>query len=79
MPLTKNELPLLPLYLTGNYIFYGGSTIDQKIIWAKLKPDGSYTPEHIKKQGQQLKQFLSFPIVFVFDEIESWKRKRLML
>jgi hypothetical protein len=51
MPFTKNELALLPLYLTGNYTLYRGSIIDQNIIWAKVKSDGSYTPERIKKQG----------------------------
>ena len=51
LPLTKNELALLFLYLTGNYIFYSGSIIDQNFIWAKAKSDGSHTPELIKKQG----------------------------
>jgi hypothetical protein len=77
-PLSKNELAQLPLYLRGNYALYNGSIIDQNIIWAKVKADGNYTPEQIKKQGQQLKQFLGIPIVFVFDEIESWERKRLI-
>lgn len=77
-PLSKNELAQLPLYLRGNYVLYNGSIVDQNIIWAKVKSDGNYTPDQIKKQGQQLKQFLGLPIVFVFDEIESWERKRLI-
>lgn len=77
-PLSKNELAQLPLYLRGNYVLYNGSIIDQNIIWAKVKSDRNYTPDQIKKQGQQLKQFLGLPIVFVFDEIESWERKRLI-
>lgn len=77
-PLSKNELAQLPLYLRGNYVLYNGSIVDQNIIWAKVKSDGNYTPDQIKKQGQQLKQFLGLPIVFVFDEIESWQRKRLI-
>ena len=77
-PLSKKELAKLPLYLRGNYTLYNGSIIDQNIIWAKVKSDGSYTPDQIKKQGQQMKQFLGFPIVFVFDQIESWERKRLI-
>ena len=51
LPLSKNELALLFLYLTGNYIFYSGYIIDQNFIWAKAKSDGSHTPELIKKQG----------------------------
>ncbi len=77
-PLNKNVLAQLPLYLRGNYILYNGSIVDQNIIWAKVKSDGNYTPDQIKKQGQQLKQFLGLPIVFIFDEIESWERKRLI-
>ncbi len=77
-PLKKNVLAQVPLYLKANYILYNGSIVDQNIIWAKVKSDGNYTPDQIKKQGQQLKQFLGLPIVFVFDEIESWERKRLI-
>lgn len=77
-PLSKHELAQLPLYLRGNYVLYNGSIVDQNIVWAKVKSDGNYTPDQIKKQGQQLKQFLGLPIVFVFDEIESWERKRLI-
>lgn len=77
-PLSINELAQLPLYLRGNYALYNGSIIDRNIIWAKVKSDGSYTPDQINKQGKQLKQFLGLPIVFVFDKIESWERKRLI-
>jgi DNA-binding MarR family transcriptional regulator len=77
-PLSINELTQLPLYLRGNYALYNGSIIDRNIIWAKVKSDGSYTPDQINKQGKQLKQFLGLPIVFVFDKIESWERKRLI-
>lgn len=77
-PLSKNELARLPLYLRGNYVLYNGSIVDQNIIWAKVKSEGKYTPDQIKKQGQQLKQFLGLPVVFVFDEIESWERKRFI-
>ncbi len=76
--LNKSELAQLPLYLRGNYELYNGSVVGQKIIWAKVKSDENYTPDQIKKQEQQLKQFLGFPIVFVFDQIESWERKRLI-
>lgn len=78
IPLSKTELAELPLYLRGNYMLYKGSIVDQNIIWAKVKSDGNYTPDQIKKQGQQLNQFLGFPIVFVFDKIESWERKRFI-
>jgi DNA-binding MarR family transcriptional regulator len=77
-PCSINELAQLPLYLRGNYFFYRGSIIDQDIILAKVKSDRNYTPDQIKKQGQQLKQLLNLPIVFVFDNIESWERKRLI-
>ena len=75
---SKNELAKLPMYLRGNYAIYNGSIFDQNIIWAKVKSDGRNTPDQIKKQGLQLKQLLGHPIVFVFDEMESWERKRLI-
>jgi DNA-binding Lrp family transcriptional regulator len=78
LPFSKKDLAPLPLYLKGSYVLYTGSIIEQNVIWAKLKSDLHFTPDQIKKQGQQLKQFLGLPIVFVFDEIESWERKRLI-
>lgn len=78
LPLSKKDLAQLPLYLKGSYVLYTGSIVEQNVIWAKLKSDVHFTPDQIKKQGQQLQQFLGLPIVFVFDEIESWERKRII-
>lgn len=78
LPLSKKDLAKLPLYLKGSYVLYTGSIVGQNVIWAKPKSDVHFTPDQIKKQGQQLNKFLGLPIVFVFDEIESWERKRII-
>ena len=77
-PLSKIELAQLPLYLKGNYDLFYGSILEQRVIWLKPKSGIHFTPDQLKKQGQQLRQLFGFPIVFVFLDIESWQRKRLI-
>ena len=78
LPLSKRELDRIPLYLKGNYDLFNGSILDQRIVWVKPKSGIHFTPDQLKKQGQQLRQNLGFPIVFVLQNIESWQRKRLI-
>ena len=77
-PLQKGEKDKLPLYLKGNYDLHYSFIMNQKVIWAKFNVKDSFTPEQLKKQGEQLKHFLQSPTVFVFDRIASWERKRLI-
>jgi DNA-binding MarR family transcriptional regulator len=77
-PLSKIELAQLPLYLKGNYDLFNGSILEQRVIWVKVKSGMHFTPDQLKKQGQHLRQLLGFPIVYVFQEIESWQKKRLI-
>lgn len=36
------------------------------------------TPDQLQKQHLQIKQLLQAPIIFVFEKLESWHRKRLI-
>lgn len=70
----------LPLYLKGNYDLYTGNLSGQKIIWAVVKSaEAPPTPEQLKKQSQAIQEYLEhIPIVFVFDSLKPWLRKRLI-
>lgn len=78
LPLQKVEKEKLPLYLKGNYDLHYSFILNQKVIWAKFNVKDNFTPEQLKKQGEQLKHFLQSTTIFVFDRIESWERKRLI-
>lgn len=75
----REKVKWLPLYLRGNYDFYSGSLSGQKLIWAIVKNPDSVTPEQLKMQSLALKKVLDHvPVVYVFERLEPWQRKRLI-
>ncbi|MCX6206744.1 MAG: hypothetical protein NTZ19_10885 [Bacteroidetes bacterium] len=78
IPIGKQELGTIPLYLKGNFTFYTGSLNKQSFIWANVPDTNSSSPFQLEKQSFKLKQLLKSPIVFVFDQLDSWQRKRLI-
>jgi hypothetical protein len=51
----------------------------QKIIWAEVKNLDVATPDQLKKHSQVLKEILgNVLVVYVFDTLEPWQRKRLI-
>jgi len=75
---SKKKKSALPLYLQGSYDFYNGHIQETPIIWAKPLNDSDLTPTQLKKQADSLKNSLNSPIVFVFDYLDAWQRKRLI-
>lgn len=75
----KEKAKRLPLYLRGSYDLYSGKLDGQKVIWAEVRSTNSATPDQLKKQSQVLQEILGpIPIVFVFENLEPWQRKRLI-
>lgn len=75
----KEKAKRLPLYLRSNYELYSGSLSGQKVIWAEIKNPDAATPDQLKKQSLALQEILGHvPVVYVFDNLEPWQRKRLI-
>lgn len=75
----KEKVKKLPLYLRGNYNLYSGTLTGQKVIWAEVKNLDVATPDQLKKQSQVLQEILGqVPVVYVFDTLVPWQRKRLI-
>lgn len=68
----------IPLYLQGNYELFESELLGHRVIWAKIRDKFDLSPEQLQKQNLQLKQLLHAPIIFVFEKLESWHRKRLI-
>lgn len=69
----------LPLYLRASYNLYSGYLAGQKVIWAEVKNSDLATPDQLKKQSQALQEVFGYaPIVYVFENLEPWQRKRLI-
>lgn len=76
--LNRQQEEHLPLYLKGNFEVYSGTLAGHDLIWVKMPEREDITPDQLQKYGEQFKQILSAPVVFIFDKLESWKRKRLI-
>jgi hypothetical protein len=69
----------LPLYLRSNYDLFSGHLTGRKVMWAEVKNPDLVTPDQLKKQGQALQEILGqMPVAFVFENLETWQRKRLI-
>ena len=77
-PLSQKRKNSLPLYLQGNFELYDGYILEVPVIWAKPLKDTGLNPIQLKKQADSLKNFLKNPIIFVFDHLDAWQRKRLI-
>ena len=68
----------LPLYLKGNFIFFKGEIAGRMLVWARIRDEESATPDRLQKQKSQLEKSFHLPVVFVFEHLDSWQRKRLI-
>ena len=68
----------IPLYLKHSYTLFTGQIAGRAIIWAKVGEESTATPDRLQGQKHQLERFYGAPIVFVFDQLDSWQRKRLI-
>jgi len=72
------QIKEMPLYLKGNYIILEGYIAGRAVIWAKVEDENVVTPDRLQDQKLQLQRFFNAPVVFVFQQLDSWQRKRLI-
>lgn len=68
----------IPLYLMSNYVLLEGEIAGRAVVWAKVVDEKSVTPDRLKEQKSQLQRLFGAPVVFVFKQLDSWQRKRLI-
>ncbi|HEY4109786.1 hypothetical protein [Puia sp.] len=68
----------MPLYLRNSFAFFEGLLTGRKLIWARIQTEVSITPEGLQNQKFQLERLLTLPVIFVFNRLDSWQRKRLI-
>jgi hypothetical protein len=78
LPISTHDIDRLPLYLKGNFDLFHGSIINHTLTWAIVINEEVLTPDQLQRQGRQLEQYLNTPVVFILNQLESWKRKRLI-
>jgi hypothetical protein len=78
VPAKPDELKSLPLYLQGSFGFFTGMLENKKVLWAEAEIGGDKTPDQLSKQGKELKNLFKTPVIFVFNKLDTWNRKRLI-
>jgi len=75
---SKTDLNKLPLYLRKGqelvFVVLGGN----KFIFTFNKSIIDTSPDQLKKQAEFFHRTFNMPVVFVFNELESYQRKRLI-
>lgn len=77
-PIDNQRSARLPLYLKGNYGLYVGTLANHYFLWAIVHKEVNLTAGQLKQQQQELKRFLGLPVIYVFEGLESWQRKRII-
>lgn len=76
IPLEKQLVKSLPLYITASYTIKETTLIDKRICLLEIKGEDTYTPDTLYKQMQVVEQKTGLPAVFVFKQVVSYNLKR---
>ncbi|MCT4580045.1 MAG: hypothetical protein N4A35_01395 [Flavobacteriales bacterium] len=68
----------LPLFLEKGFEFKGCMINGKRVVFAKPHDEDIPTPEQLKIHSQSMEGVFNCPIVFVLDNIEAYKRARLI-
>ena len=68
----------LPLYLKSGFTFFKGELGGTLLAWVKITTQEDITPGKLSNRKSRLEQFFLIPVVFIFDRLDSWQRKRLI-
>ena len=77
LPLAKSEEARLPVYMR-NYKLMTCKIHDKNILTVNLDEDIDLSIKQLEKQADLIKRLLDTYTVFVFENIEAYKRKRLV-
>ena len=76
--ITKQEKSTLPLFMRGAYEFKKGILFNKNILLVIKTGVEHFTTKQYRKHADIIETNLKLPVVFVFNTIESYNRKRLI-
>lgn len=77
-PMKAVQIQTVPIYLSGFYKFYDGEINCKSIVFAEFQPDVVLSPGQYAKHKKVLMAVWQKPIVFVFRNIKSYNRVRMI-
>lgn len=78
VPVRGNQLGKLPLYLTEGYRFFDTNLLGRDLLLVLPKMVDEISILQLSKHNEILRNNMEKPVVFVFDYIEAFNRKRLI-
>lgn len=76
-PVDNKHVRKLPVYLTSIYSFCAGKINGQSVVFAQYMPEAILAPSNYAKHEKLLRQVFETPIIFVFNQIQSYNKKRI--
>lgn len=77
-PLQKTELNNLPLFLSETYNWYKAIFAERTCVLAEIKKENTFSVLQIEKHLEILKTAFEFPVIFAFNQLDAYIRKRLI-
>lgn len=76
--LTKEKLSQLPFFLKEIYNYWSAFFLDTHFIFVEKKDKKNITPQQYKKHLEAIEKTLKTKVIFVFLELETYNRNRLI-
>jgi hypothetical protein len=77
-PIAKSNQGQLPLYVIETFKLYNINLFNKEVVFAELKNEEGLSIQQIEKQLQQIKKQLNKIVVVVLENMQAYKRKRLI-
>lgn len=76
--MTKNQLNMIPAFVANSYRLYNATLLNIEICLLYSLDCSLYSPAQIQKQMQLVKNKLSLPVIFIFENMVSYNIQRLV-
>lgn len=76
--LASRDVAKLPLFLKHTYKYSKLRILEKHFVLAEPKEGTEYTPDQFAKHLTILERVFSSPVIFVFSDLDSWQRKRMI-
>jgi hypothetical protein len=77
-PASPSEINLVPLYIRGSIKLYTGHVETKPVLWGEYRSGSEFTPDQLEIQSSRLRKTFGRPFIYIFHDLDSWNRKRLI-
>ena len=74
----EEQMNKLPYYIGSLYTLWKGDLLNNRVYFARFRPDELLSPDQFKKQMDILQGMLEVPVILILKGTESYNRNRLI-